>query len=127
MNMEKRRASQRKAQAKYLAKNRQKYRNYRKKQSKRNYAWYAELKSKSHCLRCRENHPACIQFHHLDKTQKDFNIADMVRSGFGIKRIEKELAKCIALCANCHAKEHFNTTHIRVIRQQKVKLPSKEK
>ena len=30
----------------------------------------------------------------------------MVNRGYGIKRIQKEIDKCIVLCLNCHAKLH---------------------
>lgn len=70
--------------------------------------WYHQHKSQLICTRCPENHPACMQFHHLDRTKKEFSISKMVQQGFSITRIEAEMQKCIILCANCHSKEHYN-------------------
>jgi hypothetical protein len=46
-------------------------------------------------------HPAALQFHHVDPSQKAFTIrnGDM-RS---LARMRAEAAKCVLLCANCHA------------------------
>lgn len=45
-------------------------------------------------------HPVAMDFDHLgDKTA---NIADMVNSGWSIKRIDQEVAKCELVCSNCH-------------------------
>ncbi|MDQ6660237.1 MAG: hypothetical protein M3Z24_04640 [Chloroflexota bacterium] len=30
-----------------------------------------------------------------------------VRDGYGVERIKREVAKCTVLCANCHAKLHY--------------------
>jgi len=43
-----------------------------------------------------------LQFHHLDPTQKEFNIAANGHT-LGIDRTRQEAAKCVLLCANCHA------------------------
>jgi transcription elongation factor Elf1 len=68
--------------------------------------WFAELKSTLKCGRCPENHPACLQFHHLrDKT---IEVSCMIGMGYGKENILKEIGKCVILCGNCHAKEHFN-------------------
>jgi hypothetical protein len=69
-------------------------------------AWYVELKSKLVCARCYESHPACLQFHHPDATEKESSVAEAVRRGWGRTRIRRELEKCEVLCANCHAKHH---------------------
>lgn len=47
-------------------------------------------------------HPAALHFHHLDPSQKDFNIGfqGITRS---IERMRSEAEKCALLCANCHA------------------------
>ena len=68
--------------------------------------WYHELKRTLKCSRCPENHSACLQFHHVDPELKDDAVAKGIRNGWSKKRILKEIAKCIVLCANCHCKEH---------------------
>ena len=70
--------------------------------------FYNEIKVNAKCIRCGETHPATLQFHHLNPEQKDFNLAEAVRRGFSKERIQEEMAKCEILCANCHAKEHFD-------------------
>lgn len=44
-------------------------------------------------------------FHHRDPREKDFGLSDrgLTRSW---ERIQRELEKCILLCANCHAEVH---------------------
>lgn len=63
-------------------------------------AWKATLS----CVRCGEGHPSCIEFHHLDPTKKDFALSS--QAGKTLKYLQKEAAKCLILCANCHRKEH---------------------
>lgn len=59
------------------------------------------------CKTCGENHPACLEFHHLDPENKDNDIAYMVNTGYSIARILREIEKCVVLCSNCHRKLHF--------------------
>lgn len=49
-----------------------------------------------------DQHPAALQFHHLDPKRKEFHLSQggLTRS---IARIRAEADKCILLCANCHA------------------------
>ncbi len=59
------------------------------------------------CERC--GYDKCIQaleFHHLDPTQKEFNLSTL--RGGAIKHSLIEIEKCILLCSNCHKEEHFN-------------------
>jgi 5-methylcytosine-specific restriction endonuclease McrA len=58
------------------------------------------------CEKC--GYDRCIdalEFHHLDPTQKDFNISSKgyTRSW---ERVKVELNKCMILCANCHREFH---------------------
>lgn len=69
---------------------------------------YVELKSKLSCQICSEGHPATLQFHHLDPQEKEFEIADAFWNGLSLEKIKVEIAKCVVLCANCHAKEHYS-------------------
>lgn len=69
--------------------------------------WLKELKSRLSCVRCREAHPACLQFHHRNPSDKKADLSTATREGWTIKRIEAEIVKCDVLCANCHLKEHY--------------------
>lgn len=44
-----------------------------------------------------------LDFHHLDKNQKDFSIAN---KSYSWERIKSELDKCILVCSNCHREIH---------------------
>jgi transposase len=55
------------------------------------------------CIRCGfDEHPAALQFHHLDRERKGFAISrhGVTRS---IAEARLEVAKCVLLCASCHA------------------------
>jgi 5-methylcytosine-specific restriction endonuclease McrA len=47
-------------------------------------------------------HSAALQFHHVDPASKSFGLGvrGITRS---IDRLREEAAKCVLLCANCHA------------------------
>lgn len=57
------------------------------------------------CLRCGESDAAALDFHHLDPSAKNGEVARMARSGAAAKA-RAEAAKCVILCANCHRKLH---------------------
>lgn len=59
------------------------------------------------CLRCDENHPVALDFHHRDPSNKLFEISKMISAGYSVERIKEEIQKCDVLCSNCHRKEHF--------------------
>ena len=69
--------------------------------------WLNDYKRERGCSNCAESDPACLDFHHLDEHEKEMNVSKMVTNGYGKFRLEKEVAKCDVLCANCHRKEHF--------------------
>lgn len=51
-----------------------------------------------------EFHPAVMHFHHLGN--KEIEVAKLVNRPIAI--IEREIAKCVVLCANCHIMRHVN-------------------
>lgn len=58
------------------------------------------------CHDCGNRYPDCVyDFHHLDPNEKDFKLSD-VRT-LDKNKIDKELAKCIMLCSNCHRMRHW--------------------
>ncbi len=58
------------------------------------------------CLLCNEEEACCLSAHHTDSEGKDFNIGDAIGRRYGVKKLQKELRKCVCLCRNCHAKVH---------------------
>ena len=69
--------------------------------------WLWEYKKTLSCKDCKENHPACLDFHHRDATQKDRAVSKMIRNGCSKEKILQEIDKCDVLCANCHRKLHY--------------------
>lgn len=52
------------------------------------------------CERCGFDDPRALDLHHRDPSQKQFMLSEA--KSFSWSRIEAEIAKCDALCANCH-------------------------
>jgi transcription elongation factor Elf1 len=75
--------------------------------------WYEQLKRELACVRCGERHPACIEFHHREPTQKEFDISAARRGEYSMERLLAEIAKCDALCANCHLKLHWEMRQVK--------------
>jgi hypothetical protein len=69
--------------------------------------WLFSLKVGKSCRRCREDHPACLDFHHKRRTRKSFSIGEAYARQYERARVLKEIKKCEILCSNCHRKEHF--------------------
>ncbi len=56
------------------------------------------------CEECGEDDLRVLDFDHIDRKNKRFNIAKAVSQGYSWKTIRKEIDKCRVLCANCHRK-----------------------
>ena len=59
------------------------------------------------CVRCGyDRFVGALHFHHLDRSQKRFGVSQRGMT-IGIEALRAEAAKCVVLCANCHAEvEH---------------------
>ena len=64
-----------------------------------------EYKSKCSCNKCGEIRSYVLDFHHIDPTQKSFNLGDATKHS--IDKLKLELEKCITLCRNCHSEFHY--------------------
>lgn len=73
---------------------------------KNKIAW-DEFKATLSCKICGEDHPACLEFHHKNPDEKEFNLGQAYFR-YGKEKIKIELEKCDILCANCHRIEHYN-------------------
>ena len=70
--------------------------------------WVNQQRDKP-CSRCGNKFPYYVMdFHHLDRSTKSFAVC---RGSYrnSRQRIEKEIAKCILLCANCHRIVEFES------------------
>ena len=74
--------------------------------AERNREWLRNIKTKLCCTYCGENHPACLDFHHISGDKK-FNISSAGVRGAKRQNVLDEIAKCIVLCSNCHRKLHY--------------------
>lgn len=71
-------------------------------------AWTYEYKRTSGgCVRCAEDDPACLDFHHVEADRKEMTVSSMISYGYSKKRLLGEIEKCEILCANCHRKQHY--------------------
>ena len=89
----------------YYYKNREKEKQRTKSRRRELKEWFKQYKKKLKCLKCGEEHPACLDFHHED--EKEAGVTELVsRRNTSKERIKQEIKKCKVLCANCHRKEH---------------------
>lgn len=57
------------------------------------------------CIDCNKEWPLAVyDFHHLDPSQKDIPASWLMNWNWGVQ--QKELDKCVLLCANCHRLRH---------------------
>lgn len=103
---EKRREYQKEYMRKWYQKNKSKHIAYVRNRDKKIKLWLKEYKKTLKCEICEENHPACLDFHHIDPTDKKFSIGRM-KDFMSWRLLREEIAKCRVLCSNCHRKEHY--------------------
>ncbi len=75
-------------------------RNHRKRREK-----LQELKASLSCTKCNEQRHWLLDFHHVDPTQKDFQLSQGER--YGWEKVQSEIEKCVVLCSNCHRDFHY--------------------
>jgi hypothetical protein len=69
-------------------------------------AWLKEYKKTLHCVTCGFADSRALAFHHVNRQEKEFNVSEMAHVGYSIATIQREIAKCIVLCFNCHRIRH---------------------
>jgi len=67
---------------------------------------FAEFKAGFVCEVCKEKEVCCLEFHHDDPSQKEFDLGAIGIHGCSWEKILAEAAKCRVLCSNCHKKHH---------------------
>ena len=72
---------------------------------KRQAQQFKEWKSNFKCAMCPEDEVVSLDFHHLNPSEKEFELSKMMLQ-YSLKRLQEEAKKCIVVCKNCHAKIH---------------------
>jgi 5-methylcytosine-specific restriction endonuclease McrA len=86
--------------------NKEKHIVYVRNRDKKIKLWLKEYKKTLKCEECGENHPACLDFHHINPKEKKFAIG-RIKDFLSWRGLKEEIAKCRVLCANCHRKKHY--------------------
>jgi len=83
----------------------------RRQRKSRYHDTVVQLKASSCCSDCKGFYPACVMdFDHV-RGKKMANIAQMVTSGYSLKTLMAEIAKCELVCANCHRVRTYERQH----------------
>ena len=85
------------------ARHRQTRRDYEKKFRLRNKFLRMEYLRTHPCVDCGESDPVVLEFDHCGP--KRHEISNMLTSQTSWSAIEKEIAKCVVRCANCHRRK----------------------
>ena len=64
---------------------------------------------RTQCAKCGDTRTYLLDFHHIDKDDKDFTIGQLKKGSKEI--LQNEINKCIVLCANCHREFHYFEKH----------------
>lgn len=85
-----------------------KFQNYecQKERALKRKKWLVQ-KAGGACLECGyKKNLAALEFHHINKEEKEFQIDSRRLSNATLDKILKEFDKCKLLCSNCHREIH---------------------
>jgi hypothetical protein len=107
----------RKYHAKYMKevwypKNRKRHMAYVRKNTQRVVAFIEQYKKARKCMDCGfsgAQFPFVLDFDHLQGHTKRFNVGSWRHAALSIGAIEREIAKCELVCANCHRIRTFTS------------------
>lgn len=64
---------------------------------------YIDDELKQPCVKCGESRKWLIQFHHVNPSEKSFQI----QAATSKEKLLEESKKCVCLCSNCHTEYHY--------------------
>jgi hypothetical protein len=71
---------------------------------------YRDALAEAECVACDEDADCAITFHHPSGVEKRDHVAQMRQSSeWDASDMRDEIDKCVAICANCHAKHHSDS------------------
>jgi len=91
----------------YYYRNKEEHYQRNRKQASKIRSFIKSVKKASKCVVCGEKDIRCLDFHHKNPKIKEKAISQVFRVGWSLSHLEKEIAKCVILCSNCHRKKHI--------------------
>lgn len=88
--------------------------------------WVDTIKTKYGCCVCGISNPKCLDFHHVNPSEKLDGVGNLVRKKSRIK-VAEEINKCVVICANCHRLTHFGDVVIDETKRCQIPIPEKSK
>jgi len=77
------------------------------------------------CCKCGTKDYLVLEFHHKDSSEKEGEIGKLIPSR-RLSEITDELNKCMVLCKNCHAEEHFKNGRGLTLKKELCDISSRE-
>lgn len=97
---------QKESQQTYYQKNKDLYKARDKERKEEIKTWVRNYRISKVCEDCGEDRWQCLDFHHIDSSNKFLSISMMVRKKYSVEKIKNEIMKCKVICANCHRCHH---------------------
>jgi len=79
---------------------------------------WRSFKATLSCVKCGQNHPATLDFHHIDSSTKEASVNKLIKYR-AFKRAMEEVKKCDVLCANCHRIHHHDERENKKAKKKK--------
>jgi len=79
---------------------------------------WRSFKATLSCVKCGQNHPATLDFHHIDSSTKESSVNKLIKYR-AFKRAMEEVKKCVVLCANCHRIHHHDERENKKAKKKK--------
>jgi len=109
---QKRKEASAKASKKYYEKNKAASKARTSKKRKIESKAWREFKATLSCSKCGFSHPAAMDFHHVNKADKEGGVHKFAQMR-NYKKAHEEIKKCIVLCANCHRIFHHDERKLK--------------
>jgi len=83
---------------------------------------WRSFKATLSCVKCGQNHPATLDFHHIDSSTKEASVNKLIKYR-AFKRAMEEVKKCVVLCANCHRIHHHDERENKKAKKKGAEAP----
>ena len=95
---------------------------WQKERHKENKSFVDSYKVDAGCCNCGFNsHPSALDFDHIDRNKKSFNISEKY-GALTLDKIKSEIMKCRVICANCHRIKSYEMNEHKKIKPPKNKM-----